>query len=61
MTEYETYICTCTDCKKDMDVDYLRGGLDEIDYDEINPFTPDDLLCDECIEKRFKNEEWENN
>jgi len=51
-----------------MDIDCLRGGLDDIDYDKlaskpdielnnINPFTDDDFLCDGCIEKRFRKEQ----
>ena len=50
-------ISTCTDCKTDMDIDCLRGGLDDIDYNKINPFTDDDFLCDGCIEKRFRKEQ----
>jgi hypothetical protein len=37
-----------------MDIDCLRGGLDDIDYGKINPFTDDDFLCDKCIEERFR-------
>jgi hypothetical protein len=45
-----------------MDIDCLRGGLDEIDSTwawgvSINPFTDDDFLCDRCIEKRFAKEQ----